>query len=298
MTERNFKIYAALAALLGAAACAAAAAEPELARLAFYFPCGLLTDALWELAMTGEGWRIFAIVIYALVCLLPALGLLLIRRRRRPYREDWLLLLLSAALFLLLGRALDSRREMYPVFAQMGLFSVLTAWLALRLLRYFGASDDARLVKLSRAAVVLLGLIYAFAAGWTLVSAAAGLISGFQLSTLADGVSGCATAAILVACCLRALRLVNTLGPGGELTDESVAEAGGFYRFSAGALAAIVLVSMCADLVKLLFIELSSESSVNVSLPILPLIFCLAALIVSRFMAAHKRLRDDNDLFV
>ena len=72
--------------------------------------------------------------------------------------------------------------------------------------------------------------------------------------------------------CLRALRLVNTLGPAGELTDESVAEAGGFYRFSAKALAAIVLVNMCADLAKLLLIDLSSNSSVNVSLPILPLL--------------------------
>ena len=45
---------------------------------------------------------------------------------------------------------------MYSVFAQMGLFSVLTAWLVLRLLRCIGASDDARLVKLSRIAVCLL----------------------------------------------------------------------------------------------------------------------------------------------
>ena len=294
LTESRFKKLAVLAALLGAAACAAAAVEPELTGLIFWLPCGLVADVLWELAMTGEGWRIFAI----LICLLPALGLLLIRRRRRPWREDWLLLVLSAALFLLLGRALDSRRDMYSVFAQMGLFSVLTAWLVLRLLRCIGASDDARLVKLSRIAVALLGLIYGFTAGWTLVSAAAGLFSDFQLSVLADGVSGCATAVILVLGCLRALRLVNTLGPAGELTDESVAEAGGFYCFSAKALAAIVLVNMCADLAKLLLIDLSSNSSVNVSLPILPLLFCLAALIVSRFMAAHKRLRDDNDLFV
>ena len=273
LTESRFKKLAVLAALLGAAACAAAAVEPELTGLIFWLPCGLVAEVLWELAMTGEGWRIFAIVIYVLICFLPALGLLLIRRRRRPWREDWLLLVLSAALFLLLGRALDSRRDMYSVFAQMGLFSVLTAWLVLRLLRCIGASDDARLVKLSRIAVALLGLIYGFTAG-------------------------CATAVILVLGCLRALRLVNTLGPAGELTDESVAEAGGFYRFSAKALAAIVLVNMCADLAKLLLIDLSSNSSVNVSLPILPLLFCLAALIVSRFMAAHKRLRDDNDLFV
>ena len=133
MTESRFKKLAVLAALLGAAACAAAAVEPELTGLIFWLPCGLVAEVLWELAMTGEGWRIFAIVIYVLICLLPALGLLLIRRRRRPWREDWLLLVLSAALFLLLGRALDSRRDMYSVFAQMGLFSVLTAWLVLRL---------------------------------------------------------------------------------------------------------------------------------------------------------------------
>lgn len=61
---------------------------------------------------------------------------------------------------------------------------------------------------------------------------------------------------------------------------------------------AIALISMWASLAKLLLIELSRDNNVNVSLPLFPLLFCLAALIVSRFIAAHKQLRDDNDLFV
>lgn len=298
MTESNFRKYIVLAALLGAAVCAAAAALPELTILLFKLPCGFFVDLLWELAMTGKGWRIFAIVLYVLVCLIPALVLLLLSRRRKPYREDWLLLLMSAALFIFIGRALSSHWDIYSTCAQMGLLSVLVAWLVLRLLRYFNASDDARLVKLARIAVVLLGLLFGFVAGWTLIGMAAGLLAGFQFSLLADGLSGAATVVILIFGCLLALRLINTLGPDGRITDETVAEAEGFYRYSAKALASIVLISMGADLAKLLLIELSNDNNVNVSLPILPLIFCLAALIVSRFIAAHKQLRDDNDLFV
>lgn len=298
MTESNFRKYIVLAALLGAAVCAAVAAMPELTMLVFKLPCGFFVDLLWELAMTGEGWRIFAIVLYVLFCLIPALVLLLLSRRRKPYREDWLLLLMSAALFIFIGRALSSHWDIYSTFAQMGLLSVLVAWLVLRLLRYFNASDDARLVKLARIAVVLLGLLFGFVAGWTLIGMAAGLLSGFQFSLLADGLSGAATVVILIFGCLLALRLINTLGPDGRITDETVAEAEGFYRYSAKALASIVLISMGADLAKLLLIKLSNDNNVNVNLPILPLIFCLAALIVSRFIAAHKQLRDDNDLFV
>lgn len=298
MTESNFRKYIVLAALLGAAVCAAAAAEPELTILLFKLPCGFFVDLLWELAMMGKGWRIFAIVLYVLVCLIPALVLLLLSRRRKPYREDWLLLLMSAALFIFIGRALSSHWDIYSTCAQMGLLSVLVAWLVLRLLRYFNASDDARLVKLARIAVVLLGLLFGFVAGWTLIGMAAGLLAGFQFSLLADGLSGAATVVILIFGCLLALRLINTLGPDGRITDETVAEAEGFYRYSAKALASIVLISMGADLAKLLLIKLSNDNNVNVSLPILPLIFCLAALIVSRFIAAHKQLRDDNDLFV
>lgn len=298
MTESNFRKYIVLAALLGAAVCAAAAALPELTILLFKLPCGFFVDLLWELAMTGKGWRIFAIVLYVLVCLIPALALLLLSRRRKPYREDWLLLLMSAALFIFIGRALNSHWDIYSTCAQMGLLSVLVAWLVLRLLRYFNASDDARLVKLARIAVVLLGLLFGFVAGWTLIGMAAGLLAGFQFSLLADGLSGAATVVILIFGCLLALRLINTLGPDGRITDETVAEAEGFYRYSAKALASIVLISMGADLAKLLLIKLSNDNNVNVNLPILPLIFCLAALIVSRFIAAHKQLRDDNDLFV
>ena len=65
MSETRFKKLIVLAAVLGCAVCAAAAAVPELTMLIFKLPCGFFVDLLWELAMTGDGWRIFAIALCA-----------------------------------------------------------------------------------------------------------------------------------------------------------------------------------------------------------------------------------------
>lgn len=298
MTDKRFWRLIALAAALGLGVCAALAAWPGLIGLAFKLPCGYFVDLLWDMAKTGEGWRILAIILYALVCLIPAGALFLLSRRRRPWREDWLLALLSAMLLLLVGRALDRDRAIYSAFAQMGLLAVLVTWLALRLLRYFDASDDRRLVRLVRIVVALIGMLFAALAGVSAFAILASLFERFSIPALAEGAGSVASSCITVYGCLLGLRLVGSLGEGGELTDDTVEQARGFYRYSVRAASAILLISLAANLVKLVFVRLSSSTDVSVSFPVFQLLFCLAALIVSRFIAAHKRLRDDNDLFV
>ena len=295
MSDKRFWRLIALAAALGLGVCAALAARPELIGLAFKLPCGYFVDLLWDMARTGEGWRIAAIVLYVIACLIPAGALFLISRRRRPWREDWLLALLSVVLLLLVGRALDRNWTIYSAFAQMGLLAVLVTWLALRLLRYFSVSDDRRLVRLVRIVVVLVGVLFAALAG---VSAFAILASLFERFSVAEGAGAVASSCITVYGCLLGLRLVDSLGEGGELTDDTVELARGFYRYSVRAAAAILLISLAANLAKLAFVRLSASTDVSVNFPVFQLLFCLAALIVSRFIAAHKELRDDNDLFV
>ena len=298
MTDKRFWRLIALAAALGLGVCAALAARPELIGLAFKLPCGYFVDLLWDMARTGESWRIAAIVLYVIACLVPAGALFLISRRRRPWREDWLLALLSVVLLLLVGRALDRNRSVYSTFAQMGLYAVLVTWLALRLLRYFSDSDDRRLVRLVRIVVVLIGMLFAALAGVSAFAIIAALFERFSVAALADGAGSVASSCITVYGCLLGLRLVESLGEGGKLTDDTVELARGFYRYSVRAAAAILLISLAANLVKLAFVRLSASTDVSVNFPVFQLLFCLAALIVSRFIAAHKRLRDDNDLFV
>lgn len=298
MTEKRFWRLIALAAALGLGVCAALAAWPGLIELPFKLPCGYFVDLLWDISKTGAVWRILAIILYVLVCLVPAGALFLISRRRRPYREDWLLALLSVVLLLLVGRALDRDRAVYSTFAQMGLLAVLVTWLALRLLRYFSASDDRRLVRLVRIVVVLIGMLFAALAGVSAFAILASLFERFTIPALAEGAGSVASSGITVYGCLLGLRLVDSLGEGGELTDDTVDLARGFYRYSVRAASAILLISLAANLVKLVFVRVSSSTDVSVNFPVFQLLFCLAALIVSRFIAAHKKLRDDNDLFV
>ena len=298
MTEKRFWRLITLAAALGLGVCAALAARPGLIELAFKLPCGYFVDLLWDISKTGAVWRILAIILYVLVCLVPAGALFLISRRRRPWREDWLLALLSVVLLLLVGRALDRNWTIYSAFAQMGLLAVLVTWLALRLLRYFSVSDDRRLVRLVRIVVVLVGVLFAALAGVSAFAILAALFERFTIPALAEGAGSVASSGITVYGCLLGLRLVDSLGEGGELTDDTVDLARGFYRYSVWAASAILLISLAANLVKLVFVRVSSSTDVSVNFPVFQLLFCLAALIVSRFIAAHKKLRDDNDLFV
>ncbi len=298
MTEKRFWRLIALAAALGLGVCAALAAWPGLIELAFKLPCGYFVDLLWDISKTDAVWRILAIILYVLVCLVPAGALFLISRRRRPWREDWLLALLSVVLLLLVGRALDRNWTIYSAFAQMGLLAVLVTWLALRLLRYFSVSDDRRLVRLVRIVVVLVGMLFAALAGVSAFAILASLFERFTIPALAEGAGSVASSGITVYGCLLGLRLVDSLGEGGVLTDDTVDLARGFYRYSVRAASAILLISLAANIVKLVFVRVSSSTDVSVNFPVFQLLFCLAALIVSRFIAAHKKLRDDNDLFV
>lgn len=298
MTEKRFWRLTALAAALGLGVCAALAAWPGLIELPFKLPCGYFVDLLWDISKTGAVWRILAIILYVLVCLVPAGALFLISRRRRPWREDWLLALLSVVLLLLVGRALDRNWTIYSAFAQMGLLAVLVTWLALRLLRYFSVSDDRRLVRLVRIVVVLIGMLFAALAGVSAFAILASLFERFTIPALAEGAGSVTSSGITVYGCLLGLRLVDSLGEGGKLTDDTVDLARGFYRYSVRAASAILLISLAANLVKLVFVRVSSSTDVSVNFPVFQLLFCLAALIVSRFIAAHKELRDDNDLFV
>lgn len=294
MAEKKFWRLVALSAILALAGCAALATWPELAELAFMLPCGYIIDLLWDISKTGAAWRILAIILYVLLCLIPAGALYLISKKRRLCREDWLLVILSAVLLILVGRALDSHRTVYSAFAQMGLLAVLVTWLAFRLLRRIDSADDGRLVKLVRIVVVLVGMFFAFLAG----VAGVAVFAQFSLAAFADGAASVASSCITVYGCLLGLRLVNSLGEGGELTDATVEQAQGFYRYSVRAAGAILLLSLAANLIKLIFINTRGQNNVNVEFPVFQLLFCLAALIVSRFITAHKKLRDDNDLFV
>lgn len=233
MAEKRFWQLIALAAALGLGVCAALAAQPGPRRAgvqaALRLFCGPALGHCEDgrgLAHSGDN-PVCAGVPDTGRGALPALA-----AAEALARGLAGLALLSAVLLILLGRALDSHRSIYSAFAQRAFFAVLVTWLALRLLRYFSASDDRRLVKLVRIVVLLIGMLFAALAGVTVFAVLASLFERFTLAAFADGAASVASNCITVYGCLLGLRLTNSLGEGGELTDETVEQARGFYRYS------------------------------------------------------------------
>lgn len=71
----------------------------------------------------------------------------------------------------------------------------------------------------------------------------------------------------------------------------------GGWAVCAAALMAMLLLSAALAVLNMLLAR-SGLGLGSVSFPVSALIFCFAALLGARFAAAHKRLRDENDMFI
>ena len=65
----------------------------------------------------------------------------------------------------------------------------------------------------------------------------------------------------------------------------------------AAAFAAMLLLAAAVELVNVL-VRPAGLSLSSVSFPVSALIYCFAVLLGARLVAAHRRLKEDNDLFV
>ncbi len=100
-----------------------------------------------------------------------------------------------------------------------------------------------------------------------------------------------------VAACTLTLAALRRYDLDGELSSAVMEAVGRLSRFCAAALAAMLLLSAAAELANVLARPLG-VSLLSVNFPVSALICCFAVLLGARLVAAHKRLKDDNDLFV
>ena len=105
------------------------------------------------------------------------------------------------------------------------------------------------------------------------------------------------SAGLGVAACMYTLGALRRYDIDGGLSEAVMAAVGRLSRFCAAALAAMLLLAAAVELVNVLARPAGLSLS-SVSFPVSTLIYCFAVLLGARLIAAHKRLKDDNDLFV
>lgn len=286
------------------------------------FPFEQIGILLRTLSLHGDIGNIAAIVIYAAISLTPVVLLPVLIKKQRLHWEDGLLVLLSAALFAVLylmtnpgfinrffGKA--GGLAMGKVILGGTVYSVFCGYLVLRVLRL---CFDSGTEKLQKYMTVMLGLLNALfvyvifgACLNDLLNSITALRSGnignehllgpsyvfLVLQFAVDALPYIFNVLVVFA----ALQLLSALRSN-RYSNSSVEAAWKLSRSCGLALSATVLSNIAFNLLQIPFAKMLMVINSSVQIPILSIAFVLAVLLLARFIAENKQLKDDNDMFI
>lgn len=305
LTGARCLILCAAAALIGCAIYLFSVSQVEAALDRNWFPFAQL-QALTA-GMDGKTPESVCLVLAAL----PVFGFIaqLLRNRFKP--EDLLLLLSAVLLYLVMKNPLTLEGIFTQPTVQPAVFwTALLAWAGLRILRASCAAEGAPLLRIGGWAVCAAALYFAYGAGANIGTAVYALRLSSLGAAMAGGVSispaalfsklvlAFVSAFLGVGACVLTLSALRRYALDGELSDAVVGAVGRLSRFCATALAGMLLLSASLAVADVLLVRSGSGGLSSVSFPVSALIYCFAVLLGARFIAAHKRLRDENDMFI
>lgn len=293
------------------------------------FPFEQLGLGLRALSLSGAAGNLLALVIYWLLSLLPLVYLFVRWRKKRLCGEDFLLALLVPLLLLTLYMMVNPGKlaEIFAVAteaaglavckAALGLcvYSVVIAYVILRLLRRLGGGETGSLLLYLNALLSALCAVLVFAVFYSGISSALGemasLVKGdASLAPVGSGDLQLSKAFIVLqtlVACLPYLLEIGILFSAMELvsaleiepySEEVVAAAGKMSARCRSAVVAILVSQLALNILQLAAGSALMRVSVNLAIPISSIILVLAAMLLARYFGEGKQLKDDNDLFV
>ena len=280
------------------------------------FPFAQIGRGLRVLSLQGGVSNAVAIALYVAVCLLPMSALLLIRKKRA---EDALLLLISIVLFFvmyfminpgLIGMAIHAVSFERALLGGM-VYSLLLAYAVIRVLRLFGAASSCGLRRYIGIILHLLNAMFIFMIFGIIFAQMLG-----DFAALGDANTDPQQQLSVTYVFLAMQHLVNALPfalntwvvfaaqrllaalRANQYSEETLTAAKNVSRVCATALAVSVLSIAGFNLLQLIFVSRLHVVNSNVNFPVASVLFVLGALLLSRYIAENKRLKDEYDQFV
>ncbi len=285
------------------------------------FPFEQIGLGLRALSLSGWLGNAAAFALYAAICLAPLAYVIMRVKQKGLQKEDWLLAILSAALFgalyLMVNPSLiawlfgNSVGTMGKAVLGGTVYSVLAAYIILRLLRLFSVGNTGQLFRYVAVMLALLSMLFVYLAFGVsfgkLQQSIASLLAGnagnehllgatygfLALQFIVDALPYVLDVLIIFA----ALQLLDELRAD-RYSATSVAAASRLSRLCATALAATALATVALNLLQLLFTRTLLVINSSVQIPLTSLAFVLAVLLLARFVSENKQLKDDNDMFI
>ncbi len=308
--------------MIEAAICAGLAAfggiKPEMFTSVMAFPFEQVGLWLRGLSLSGDAGNGFAIAIYAAVALMPLAYFAIFRARKGFRPEDVLLAVMSAALFggiyiiinpgwLQSGLGVEMERGIIGC----ALHSIWIGYVILRVLRRLREGSRDELLLNLQYLTVAVAAVFVYAIAGSCLGDLIGALSDLARGNTMPGINLGFTRAFLVMGYINsalayamdlpvifaAAELTERLrqdqyGEGAALAAEKLA------RRCALALAVVVASNVAFNALQLLCAPKLLVVNTSVQLPILSVIFALAALLAAGYIRSGRQLKQDNDLFI
>ncbi|MCL2405338.1 MAG: hypothetical protein FWC92_07305 [Defluviitaleaceae bacterium] len=280
------------------------------------FPFSQIGHGLRVLSLSGEVGNAIAIVIFITLCLIPIVALLLIRKRKT---EDALLILVSVVLFVTMYYMVNPGITRMATLAGPleqallgGMFySLLLAYVVVRALRLFNRATAPKLGWYISIMLHLLNMLFVIVAFGVIFAQMLGAFAAFEAGNTTPGQQLGATYVFLVLHHItRALPYVLNVWvvmtvqqmlaalSAAPYSNETLAAAKKVPRICTVALTVSVLALAGFNLLQLMFASQLHVVNSNINFPVTPMLFVLGALLLTRYIAESKSLKDENDQFV
>ena len=286
------------------------------------FPFEQIGMGLRSLSLSSGAGNAMAIVVYIAVSMLPIAAVPILQKKRKLCAEDGLLGLLSAVLFAVLYvminpgviSAWTGGMAAQPVGKTIlggMVYSVLCGYIVLRVLRLFSNGGTEKLLRYMSVMLRLLTVLFVYLIFGACFNGLLNSITALQAGNVGNErllgasyiflvlqfVVDALPYAFNVLVIFAALRLLAEMRSD-RYSAETVAAAGQISRLCATALVAMVLANVGFNLLQLIFAKSLMVINGSVQIPIFPITFVLAALLLTRLVTENKQLKDDNDMFI
>ena len=263
------------------------------------FPLVKSADLLGSLSLSGKAGNALAVVVYALICLIPVFVLLFKVKKNTFRKVDSLLVLMSAVLFaveyLLINPSemgVYAFNEASASTVAFSFWSLFTGYLVLKFADTIKNSKGKKTESLLALVLKIMGGVFVFALCTSeLTKTEIGIVTLFKfLNTVTPSAFG-----VLIV--LSSLNLITefTIDRYSEHTVKAVEK---LSELCILALEVTVGVSVLLSVLQLRFINVLSNVNFSVDIPLLSLGFILIVLLFSGFIKESKALKEDNDSFI
>lgn len=287
----------------------------------FTFPFGQIGEALRAMSLASSAGNIAAMVIYLLISVMPMLYLVdrVARQKKAPDAIDILLIMMSVMLFIMMYFMVNPgyiNSNLYGAMPGKGAALAMTFWsmvigyVVLKCIKASIGTDEkklARYLKLILIAVAaVIGINIILGIFTEVIPAAKGireideqLNNDYNTSLFlwikyfADKVPSVLNIVVII----HAVKMVDQLRLD-RYSQETISAAENLSRICRISVTVMILISIAVNLFQFLVWTKVYKTSYVVDIPLFSIAMCIAVLLLSKFFASDKALKEDNDMII